>query len=391
MKASVPFTKKIAAALVVLLATAVSLGGLFWVGARTMPEDPSAEAPPVAVSVLALSPETVKVEDVLPGRVVALRTAEVRPQVGGIVQSRLFEQGSDVKAGQLLFQLNPAPFAAEVANAQATLARAEAASTLTRAQAEREKRLVEVNAVSRQSYDSAVAAAAQAVADVAQARAALDRRRLDLEFASVTAPISGRIGRELVSEGALVGQAASEPMAIIQQIDQVYIDVRQPASHMDAWREATQQRNADARVINDNNVPYPDTARLLFSDISVDPGTGSLILRLQMDNSRSRLLPGQFVRVRLTRDIIAAALVVPEQAVQRDGAGNAILLIADERNLVASRPVVLGPAVSGGYVVSSGVRAGERVIVEGYERVVPNATVTPHAWTPVAQAAGQVR
>ena len=243
-----------------------------------------------------------KLSEDLPGRVAALRVAEIRPQVSGIVLRRQFEQGTEVRAGQPLFQINPAPFKAEVDTAAAALQRAEAALARAKVQTARLKPLVETDAISRQVYDDAVSQRDQAAADVAQARAALARRQLDLKFSSVEAPISGRIDQALVTEGALVGGADGAPMARIQQIDQVYVDVRQPAAALEAVRQSlaaqpdSSGHGLPVSILRDNGAPYGLNGRILFSGVNVDAGTGDVLLRVLVDNPERRLLPGMFVR-----------------------------------------------------------------------------------------------
>lgn len=267
---------------------------------------------PGQVSVLTLKGQQVTLEDDLPGRVAALRTADIRPQVGGIIQRRLFEQGTEIRAGQPLFQINPAPFKADADMAAAALQRAEAALVRARVQAARLGPLVEADAVSRQVYDDAVSQRDQAAADVAQARATLARRQLDLKFATVDAPIDGRIDQALATEGALVGPNDSSPLARIQQIDRVYVDVRQPAAALEALREALVPQHVEdaansgsgsghspglpATILRSSGEPYPQTARILFSGINVDAGTGDVLLRILVDNPDRLLLPGMLDR-----------------------------------------------------------------------------------------------
>lgn len=362
---------------------------LVLIGCESRVEEAAPATP--QVSVLTLTARQVEFEDELPGRVAAVRMAEIRPQVGGIVQRRLFEQGAEIRAGQPLFQINPAPFKAEADMASAALQRAEATLQRERAQAARLQPLVEVSAVSRQTYDDAVAQRDQAAADVAQARAALARRRLDLTFATVAAPIGGRIDQALVTEGALVGTNDSSPMARIQQIDQVYVDVRQPASALDALRSTLASRDAadtlpgsgglPASILHRNGEPYPQTGRILFSGISVDAGTGDVLLRILVDNPDRSLLPGMFVRARVPRGQPADALLVPQQAVSRTG-GNAGVWVVDANGQVKLTPVELGDPIGRDYLVRSGLRAGQRIVVEGGERLTDGASTTPTVWQP---------
>ena len=348
---------------------------------------------PAQVSVLTLTARQVTLEDELPGRVAAVRTAEIRPQVGGIIQRRLFEQGAEIRAGQPLFQINPAPFKADADMASAALQRAEAALVRARVQAARLQPLVEADAVSRQVYDDAVSQRDQAAADVAQARATLARRQLDLKFATVDAPIGGRIDQALVTEGALVGTNDSNPLARIQQIDQVYVDVRQPAAALEALRAALAPRHAAdngsgsdgllASILRSNGTPYPQAGRILFSGINVDAGTGDVLLRILVDNPDRLLLPGMFVRARVPRGQPADALLVPQQAVSPTG-GKAGVWVVDAQDHAQRLTVELGELVGRDYLVRSGLQAGQRVVVEGGERLTDGAPVAPRAW----QAAG---
>lgn len=349
-------------------------------------EEQPAQTAPVEVSVLKVTPASVALSDELPGRVVAYRIAEIRPQVGGIVQRRLFEQGADVRAGQPLFQINPAPFQADANSASATLQRAQATYERARIQAERLRPLVDADAVSRQSYDDAVVARDQAAADVAQARAALNRRRLDLGFARVTSPISGRIGQTLVTEGALVSASDANPLATVQQIDQVYVDVRQPVARMEALREAVAAGTADpdapVQILSSTGRAYPVQGKLLFSDISVDAQTGDAVVRVLVPNPGRQLLPGMFVRARLPRSLQPNALVIPQQSVRRNPAGKAQVNVIDSQGRAHVRDVTVGDVIDGRYLVLSGLRPGETVVVEGQDRIQPGVPVKPVAWRP---------
>lgn len=348
---------------------------------------------PAQVSVLTLTDRQVTLEDELPGRVAAVRTAEIRPQVSGIVQRRLFEQGAEIRAGQPLFQINPAPFRADADMAAAALQHAQAALVRARVQAARLQPLVEADAVSQQVYDDAVSQRDQAAADVAQAHATLARRQLDLKFATVDAPISGRIDQALVTEGALVGINDSNPLARIQHIDQVYVDVRQPAAALEALRVALAPRHAadngsgseglPASILRSNGTPYPQAGRILFSGINVDAGTGDVLLRILVDNPDRLLLPGMFVRARVPRGQPAEALLVPQQAISRTG-GKAGVWVVDAQDHAQRMPVDLGELVGRDYLIRSGLQAGQRVVVEGGERLTDGAPVAPKAW----QAAG---
>jgi len=341
-----------------------------------------AETPPAIVSVLSARTETVTLSDELPGRVVALRTAEIRPQVGGIVEKRMFVEGSEVVAGQALFQINAAPFAAEVESAAAVLQRAEAGVVRTQNKFDRAKKLIITNVISSQAYDDAVAEQAQAKANVAEAKATLQRRRLDLEYATVRAPIAGRIGQALVTEGALASASGAAPFAIVQQIDRVYVDVRQPASQIEVIRASARSGQLDdtsrvpVAILAASGNPYPVAGRALFSDISVDQGTGDVSVRVEVDNRDRILLPGMYVRARLPRGIKRDVVTVPQQAVLRDAGGQPQLVIIDEAKRATRRIVALGEIVEGRYIVTSGLKAGETFVVEGQERVREGGAVS---------------
>ncbi|OEZ50466.1 multidrug resistance protein MexA precursor [Janthinobacterium sp. MP5059B] len=362
---------------------------LLSLAACSKPAPEEGAAPPAAVTVLKLQAAPVVLSDELPGRVAAFRTADIRPQVGGIVLRRQFEQGAEVKAGQKLFQLNPAPFQADVDSAAAALQHAVATANRASSQADRLKPLVEADAISRQAYDDAVAQREQAVATVAQARAALARRRLDLAFASIEAPIAGRIGSELVTEGALVGLADATPMARIQQIDKVYVDVRQPAAALAAL-QASGTGGADklpVTILGADGQPHPVTGRILFSGISVDAGTGDAVIRVLVDNPQRQLLPGMFVRARIARAVQADGMLLPQQAVLHSSGGQAQAWVLDGTNKASLKPISVGDVIDHQYVVNGGLKAGETVVIEGQERLQPGATAAPQPWKRAAAVA----
>lgn len=360
-------------ALVVLAGCSPSSGG---------PAAPAAA--PATVTVLQVAPERVVPTDELPGRVTALRTAQIRPQVSGIVLKRLFEQGAEVKAGQPLFQIDPATFRTDVAAAAAALQRMEATLQQAQRQVARLEPLLAADAVSRQTYDDTVAQRDQARAQVAEAQAALDRKRLDLQYTTVSAPIGGRIEQVLVTEGALVTAADANPMTLVQQVDRVYVDVRQPASAADPSQRATA---LPVTVFDGQGRPYPQPGRLLFSGQSVDATSGDVLLRIEVPNPQRTLLPGLYVRARVPAAPLDAALLVPQQAVQRAADGAASLWIVDPQGHAKQIPVGLGRLVERRYVVAHGLRGGDRVVIEGQERLQDGAAVKAVAWGGVAAAA----
>jgi multidrug efflux system membrane fusion protein len=340
---------------------------------------------PARVTVLTVAPETVTLVDELPGRVASLRVAEIRPQVGGIIAKRLFEEGGEVAAGQVLFQIDPAPFQADVDSAAAALSRAEAGLTRARLRHDRATELLPSKAISREAYDDAVAELAQTTATVAEARATLRRRQLDLDFASVRAPISGRIGPALVSEGALV--SAATPLAVVQQIDRVHVDLRQPAAQLGVMRAAASDDTVAALPVSlhaADGRPYPMAGRLRFADISVEPGTGSVTVRLEVPNAERLLLPGMYVRAALPRAVSRDALLVPQEAVGRDDAAQPYLIVVGAEKRGSRRPVELGPVIRGRYLVLSGLEPGETIVVQGQDRVQGEAALETTPYVPTA-------
>lgn len=338
-------------------------------------QDEKQPTPQVRVETLHLQPLAISTE--LSGRILAPRTAEVRARVAGVVLKRVYREGSDVKQGDVLFLIDPAPFKADHDSARAALAKAEATLYQARLQEQRYRQLVDDKAVSRQEYDNARAAFLQADAAVAEAKAALERARLNLGYATVTAPISGRIGRALVTEGALVGQNESTPLATIQQLDPIHADVTQSTRELTALRRALRagelqqagDGQARATLIQDDGSAYPLPGKLLFSDISVDPSTNQITLRSEFPNPDLDLLPGSYVRVRLEQAVQPKGLSVPQRAILRDSAGVPKVLVVDPQSRISERQVVLGNAQGDRWLVSEGLAPGERVVVEGLQHV----------------------
>ncbi|ABC80294.1 efflux RND transporter periplasmic adaptor subunit [Anaeromyxobacter dehalogenans] len=344
-----------------------------------------ARAPgPVEVGVITLSPQAVTLTTELPGRVSAFKVAEVRARVNGIVLKRLFTEGSDVKQGQPLFKIDPAPYQAALDSARAQLARAEATLSSARLTAERYTELVAANAVSRQEHEDAVAALKKAEADVAAGRAAVDAARINLGYTTVTSPVGGRIGRSEVTEGAYVQAAQATLLATVQQLDPVYVDVTQSSAELLRMRrdlEAGKLQSAGAgkakvALTTEDGREYGLPGTLQFADVTVDPGTGSVALRAIFPNPRAELLPGTYVRARLAEGVNPQALLVPQRAVARNNKGEPTALVVaggkvELRNLVTER--VIGDA----WLVTSGVKPGEQVIVEGLQKVRPGAPVNP--------------
>ncbi|MBL0481371.1 efflux RND transporter periplasmic adaptor subunit [Aeromonas veronii] len=353
-------------------------------GCDVAPQEQEAPAPP-QVSVLTLTGRELVISEDLPARVAALRSADIRAQISGIVQRRLFEQGAEISAGTVLFQINPAPFKADVDSAAAALQRAEAVLARARIQIDRLKPLLRTDAISRQTYDDAISQRDQAAADVAQARATLARHQLNLQFASVEAPIAGRIDQALVSEGALVSPTDTTPMARIQQIDQVYVDVRQPASVLESLRQQAGSTAPElaVEILGSNGTPLGMQGRILFSGIEVDAGTGDVLLRVLVDNPERRLLPGLYVQARIPRARYDNALTVPQQAVVRTS-GQTSVWVVDGQGQAQLVPVNTAELVNSQYRIASGLSAGQQVVIEGIDRLTPGVQVTASPWQPPA-------
>ncbi|EMR0465180.1 efflux RND transporter periplasmic adaptor subunit [Stenotrophomonas maltophilia] len=352
------------------------------------------EATPEAaprVSVVTVGPQVVQRDDELPGRVAAVRTAQIRAQVGGIVQRRLFEQGAEVRAGQALFQIDPAAFRADVDSALAALQRSEAALGRSRVQSQRLHALAAAQAVSQQHRDDASAEYEQARAAVNEARAILARRQLDLRYATVSAPIAGRIDQALVTEGALVGVADAEPMAVVQQIDQVYVDVRQPAAQLESLQRSAGGGELPVTIIGAAGKPLPERGQMLFSGINVDARTGDVILRILVDNPQRQLLPGMYVRAKVPRGAPASALTVPQQAVLRSAGGQAYAWVIAGDGKAVIRTLEVDGSVDRQWLVRTGLKAGEKVVVEGQERLQEGVVVDARDWQMPVASAGAVQ
>jgi membrane fusion protein (multidrug efflux system) len=356
------------------------------------------ESAPVKVSIETLEARPLSVSSELSGRVAAPRIAEVRARVAGVVLKSVFEQGSEVKQGDVLFYIDPAPLQANLDSAVAGLKRAQADATRARLQEQRYRRMISGNAISAQEYDNTRAAAQQAEADVAANQAMVQRARLSLSYSTVTAPISGRIGRALVTEGALVGQNESTPLALIQQLDPIHVDLTQSTRELNELRRSFRsgqvqqlgQDQAKATLIQDDGSLYPLPGKLLFSDITVDPGTGQIILRSEFPNPDLDLLPGSFVRVRLEQAIDQRGISVPQRAIVRNSAGLSQVLLVDDELRVSLKTVQLGAVNHHRWIVTDGLKSGDRIIVEGLQHARPGEKVEiDNSPLPLAQATGQ--
>ncbi len=349
---------------------------------------PGGASPPAEVGVVTVATADVGLVTELPGRLEASRVAQVRARAAGILQKKLFREGSDVKAGQALFTIDSAPYAALSASAKAVQSKAEANALQTAALAERYKTLVESNAVSKQEYTNAVAAQRQAEADVAVAKANVRTAAINLGYASVTSPISGRIGRALVTEGALVGQGEATQLAVVQQINPLYVNFTQSAADVMKLRGAMasgqfKQANggdaASVRVVLEDGTEYAMPGRLLFSDLTVDATTGQITLRAEVPNPAGELLPGLYVRVRVEQSQAKDAITLPQQAVTRTGQGDTVMVVGTDGK-VSPRPVQIGAAKGSNWVVLGGLKSGEQVMVDGFQKLQPNAVVKPVPW-----------
>nr|WP_232309852.1 efflux RND transporter periplasmic adaptor subunit [Roseateles depolymerans] len=352
--------------------------------------------PPAQVGVVTVGTQAVALQNELPGRVEALRTAEVRARATGIVLKRLFTEGAEVKAGQPLFQIDPAPYQAALDSANANVAKAEANYAQANAQAERNKPLAEAKAISQQDYITSVATAKSAAADVAAAKAAVVQAKLNLDYARVTAPISGRIGRAMVTEGALVSSTEATQLALIQQVSSVYVNFTQSANEVQNLRRAMangQLRSAgtgaaQVQVVMDDGTVYSRPGKLLFTDLTVDTTSGQVTLRAEVPNPDNSLLPGQYVRVRLAQAELPSAILLPQQAVTRGSDGDTVLVVGAD-NKPQSRKIRIGNAVGNQWVVTDGLKAGEKVIADGFQKMmVPGAPVNPVPFTPASAASG---
>lgn len=350
-----------------------------------------AGAPPAPeVSVVTTAFAKVGLTSELPGRTEAFRVAQVRARVAGILLKNQFTEGSDVKADQPLFQIDAAPYKALLSSAQANLAKAQANLAQAQAQSERNKPLVEANAISQQEYVSTVTAFKQAQADVAVAQANIETAQLNVNYAAVRSPIAGRIGRALVTEGALVGQGEATPLALVQQIDPMYVNFTQSASEVMRLRSdmasgklqsAQAAQAAKVQLKLDDGSLYPHTGQLLFSDLTVDAGTGQVTLRAQFPNPKGLLLPGMFVRIQSQQATAAQAVLLPQQAVLRAGDGDSVKVVAADGK-VETRKVKLSGQQAGQWIVLEGLKEGEQVVVEGFQKMKGDAPVKPVSWKP---------
>ncbi len=364
--------------------TLAAMAGLLLLGGCENGNAQKGASPGLAeVATVAVTPRKVELNTELPGRTGAYRVAEIRPQVNGIIKKRLFKEGSDVKAGELLYQIDPSPFQVAYDSAQASLGKAQANLPAVRSKADRYQDLLAEDAVSRQAYDDATAAVGQARAEIEYWKAAVKAARINLGYTRVTAPISGRIGRSSVTDGALVTAYQPAALATIQQLDPIYVDVSQSTTELLRLKRNLQtgrltadgKQGKKVRILLEDGTPYPLEGTLQFRDITVDPSTGSFTLRIVVPNPDMLLLPGMFVRAVVQEGIAENAILIPQQGVSRTPKGEPVALVVDETGKVQQRMLTLNRAIGDQWLISSGLSAGEQLIVEGMLNVRPGMAV----------------
>lgn len=346
------------------------------------------EMPPAAVTFQAAATETVTLTRDLPGRIDAVRVAEVRARVAGILLKRTFQEGAEVKAGEVLFQIDQAPLEATRDSAEANLVRAQANLDQTENEVKRFRELIAVNAVSKQAADNAESAVAVASADVLAAKAARATAELNLGYATVTAPISGRTGRAQVTEGALVGQNDATLLAVIQQLDPIYFDFTQSSTDLLALKKAGSAEKKVTLILEDGT-EYAHPGKLLFSEASVDPTTGMVTLRAEFPNPDKDLLPGMFARARIVQAVKENVVTVLQRAVTRGQGGSGNVMVIDDQNVVHPRVITTGDMTGNKWIVTSGLKSGERVIIEGLQKAKPGAAVNPAPFEPAPPAGAE--
>ena len=348
--------------------------------------------PPVAV--IQVQPQAVTLTTTLPGRTTAYETSDVRPQVNGLILARLFQEGDTVRKGQALYRIDPQPYLTQVASARAALARARAAIASSQALSRRYGELVKINAIARQEYENSITAAQQARADVAAQQAALRSAQIDLARTTIRAPISGRIGRSVATTGALVTAQQTDALTTIQKIDPMYVDVAQSAADLLRLRQQLMAGDLSrgggaARVrlrLEDGSV-YPVEGTLQFADVSVDPATGSQVIRALFPNPRGLLLPGMYVRAELVEGTQADGLLVPQRTVTRNEKGEATVMVVGGDNKLQQRQLTTARTIGDNWLVTAGLKPGDRIVVEGAGMLRPGAVVKPTPWRPNAAAA----
>ena len=365
-----------------ILAIAILTGGIVLTGCSRDGGSPPPSSPPL-VDVVITKEGPFELTTELPGRTSPYQIAEIRPQVTGIVQKRLFVEGSDVKSGSMLYQIDPAVYQAAYDSARATLARAEANLNSARLKAERYRDLVKIDAVSKQDFDDATAALKQTEADVAAGRAAVETARINLNYTKVEAPIKGRIGRSAITAGALVSANQPDALATIQQLDPIYVDLTQSSTELLRLRRdlengrlqrADSKGNVPVRLVLEDESSYQHQGKLAFSEVTVDQTTGSVTLRAEFPNPDGFLLPGMYVRAILDQGINDNVIMLPHKAVTHDPRGNARVLVLNAENVVEARQVKVGLSTNEAWVITEGLQAGERVITTGLQKIRPGAS-----------------
>jgi membrane fusion protein (multidrug efflux system) len=360
--------------------------------AQTTPAAEASVPKAPQVSIVTMRPAALPYVRELPGRISALRVAEIRARVAGIVVERTFRQGTDVKAGDILYRLDPAPFRVELEAAEAALAKAKAVQDQAEQQAKRAEMLFNQHVASPAQHETAIATSRQAQADVAARQADVERAKLNLDYTVVRSPIDGRIGGALVTEGALVGQGEATHLATVQQLDPIYADFTQSVTELQQLRrdletgalDKVAPEAATAKVVLGDGVAYRQPGKLLFSDASVDPGTGQVTLRGEFPNPKHELLPGMYVRVRIVQGVDDDALAVPQQAIQFDTGGDTQLYVMGSNNRVAVRKVRIGHLIDQRRIIRDGVKPGDRVVVEGFQKFDEGDLVDPVEWEDTA-------
>ncbi|MDY0162909.1 efflux RND transporter periplasmic adaptor subunit [Desulfobotulus sp.] len=363
---------------------------LFWVlllaGCQTSYSEPSSQPPPPPeVGTLTLQHETLALSTELPGRTSAYRIAEIRPQINGMIQKRLFEEGTDVKEGQILYQIDPSPFQVAHESAKASLGKAEANLPPARSRVERYRDLLQDNAVSHQDYEDASAALLQVQAEIAYWKSAVDAARINLDYTRIKAPFPGRIGRTQARTGTLVTAYQPTALSTVQQLDPIYVDVTQSSAELLRLTRSLQsgllnedkEKSTRVRLLLEDGTPYPLEGRLQFRDVTVDPATSSFSLRIVVPNPDHVLLPGMFVRAVIQEGTTDQAILVPQQGVGRNPKGEPVALVVDEKNTVQQRALVLNRAIRDQWLITSGLAPGDRLIVEGLLKVRPGMQVEP--------------
>jgi len=382
------------------LLTKLALLPLILLLAACGPSDEKQGPPPpmkAEVGVVEIAPGSQSIVTELPGRTNAKMIAEIRPQVSGIIQERTFVEGANVKAGDVLYRIDPAIYQAEVASAQAALEKAEANLKSIQVKAERYAELLKINAVSKQDHDDAQASLKQAQADIALAKAALDTARINLGYTRITAPISGRVETSVVTPGALVTANQTTALTTVQQLDPIYVDVTQPSSELLRLKrdlasgklKRIGRDEARIKVLLEDGTTYPHPGRLSFSGVTVNPTSGAVTLRAILPNPEGLLMPGMYVRAQLEEAVDESAILVPQQSVTRTAKGDAMVLVVNAQGKVEQRPVAVSRVVGSQWMVDAGLNAGDQVIVEGFQKIKPGDEVKPRPMT--AEAAAQAK